>query len=91
MSKHRHDSRFDLLPFESADAAHHYCSGCAYDLGYQAGLQQESVLQIDFSNLPERSDNSDNSVKERLHNPHAAFALGYADGVAASYGMDDDV
>lgn len=83
---HRRDSRFDLLPIENDGAEHHYCEGCAYELGYKAGLIQDDVLNVDFSEIPELSTETKNN-----HNPHAAFALGYADGVAASFNLDEDI
>jgi hypothetical protein len=38
---YRHDNKFNALPHDQGGASRHRCAGCAYDAGYQAGLQRQ--------------------------------------------------
>jgi len=58
----------------------HKCSGCAYEKGYQSGLVRAEELVMNIDELP---DSQAGTVRHK--SPHAAFALGYHDGVHASY------
>lgn len=77
---HRHDPKFMYLPNDQGGAGRHRCCGCAYERGYALGLQRAEVLDIDLESLPESQ-----AGYVRHKSPHAAFALGYSDGVLASY------
>lgn len=77
---HRHNSKFNSLPFDQGGAGRHRCAGCAYEAGYQAGLQRQENLVLDLDELPESQAGT-----VRHKSPHAAYAQGYYDGVVASY------
>lgn len=38
---HRYDPLFNSLPFDQGGAGRHKCAGCAYDRGYQDGLNRQ--------------------------------------------------
>lgn len=77
---HRHDNKFNPLPHDQGGAGRHRCAGCAYDAGYQAGLQRLENLILDLDELPESQAGT-----VRHKSPHAAYAQGYYDGVVDSY------
>lgn len=78
--EHRDWPIFDTLPRDQGGHGRHRCAGCAYERGYQAGLQRSEDLKLDIESLPV----SQASVV-RHKSPHAAFAMGYMDGVKQSY------
>ena len=83
-SVHREWPFFESLPHDQGGAGRHKCSGCAYERGYQAGLDRTEQFNIDIDSLPESQAGT-----VRHKSPHAAFAMGYQDGVHASYRNED--
>lgn len=77
---HRHLDTFNDLPHDQGGSGRHKCAGCAYDLGFNDGLERKEHLHIDLDNLPESQAGT-----VRHKSPHAAYAKGYYDGVAKSY------
>jgi len=78
--EHRHWLSFQSLPIDQGGHGRHRCAGCAYERGYQAGLNRDEDLSLDLDSL----DESQASIV-RHKSPHAAFAQGYQDGIHASY------
>lgn len=79
-NNHRYDQKFNSLPDDQGGAGRHRYAGCAYDAGYQAGLQRSENLILDLDELPESQAGT-----VRHKSPHAAYAQGYYDGVVDSY------
>jgi len=77
---HRHSSDFETLPVDQGGAGRHKCAGCAYDKGFQHGLQRTEKFDLDLASLPESQAGT-----VRHKSPHAAYAQGYLDGVEQSY------
>lgn len=77
---HRENPNFSSLPIDQGGSGRHKCCGCAYDRGYELGLNRTDVLDIDLDTLPDSQAGTG-----RHRSPHAAFARGYFDGVVASY------
>lgn len=77
---HRYNTLFNTLPHDQGGSGRHRCSGCAYDRGFQAGLQRAEQLDLDLDTLPVSQAGT---VRHR--SPHAAYAMGYLEGVRQSY------
>lgn len=77
---HRHDPRFTTLPHDQGGAGRHKCCGCAYERGYNDGLNRREQINIDLDSLPESQAGT-----VRHKSPHAAYAQGYYDGITQSY------
>lgn len=77
---HRHNPLFSTLPDDQGGSGRHRCAGCAYDRGLQAGLVRAEQLDLDLDSLPVSQAGT-----VRHKSPHAAFALGYLEGVRQSY------
>jgi hypothetical protein len=80
-----HDNTDNLvkdLPIGQEGAGRHKCASCAYEIGYQHGLQKAENI-----NLANVLDGLEESQKgDRRHrSPHAAYSLGYFNGVVDSY------
>lgn len=73
---------FADLPKDQGEFGRHICAGCAYDKGYELGERRADLinLQQELSSLP-----SSQAKQVRHKSPYFAFALGYADGLRASY------
>lgn len=76
-----HDDVQDImekLPTDQGGVGRHKCAACAYKKGYQAGYNLDGSLSIDneLAHLEESQARS-----QRHKSPHAAYALGYYDGV----------
>ena len=78
--EHRYDELFSSLPEDQGGSGRHICAGCAYEKGYNDGLLRKETLNLDLSSL---NDSQAGTVIHR--SPHAAFALGYQNGVRESY------
>lgn len=78
--KHRYDKLFLDLPHDQGGKGRHRCCGCAYDAGYAAGLIRQETVDLKLDELPKSQAGT-----VRHLSPHAAWALGYQHGVAASY------
>lgn len=80
--EHRHDAHFSRLPKDQGSFGRHVCAGCAYERGYQLGIQKITAIDIEseFNGL---LDSQASSVRHK--SPYVAFAIGYADGLFNSY------
>lgn len=79
-SSHRNWPFLESLPKDQGGHGRHKCAGCAYEQGYQAGLERLEELVMNIDDLP---DSQAGAIRHK--SPHAAFALGYHDGVVESY------
>jgi hypothetical protein len=70
------------LPTDQGGKGRHKCAACAYELGYNAGINLDE--QINLGNLLNSLDESQ-AQAQRHKSPHAAYAKGYLDGVIDSY------
>lgn len=77
-SEHRHYPEFEQLPHDQGGMGRHKC--CVYERGYALDLERKEKLNIDIDSLPV---NQAGTVRHK--SPHAAFAIGYQDGIRASY------
>ena len=77
---HRYAGKFDELPEDQGGAGRHRCAGCAYEKGFQDGLERKEQLDLSLDSLLESQAGT---VRHR--SPHAAYAMGYMDGVRESY------
>ena len=68
------------LPYDQGGRGRHKCAACAYEKGYELGLQ----MAEDFC-IADVLDQLDESQAQRHKSPHAAFALGYLKGVEDAY------
>lgn len=81
--QHRYNPIFESLPQDQSYLnieGRHKCAGCAYELGYQQGLNRVQSININFSSLP---DSQAGTVRHK--STYLAFAQGYNDGILASY------
>jgi len=79
--EHRYSQEFENLPIDQGGDGRHKCAGCAYDRGFQDGLQRKEKIDIDLESLDESQAGT-----VRHKSPHAAYAQGYVDGVKSFYG-----
>jgi hypothetical protein len=79
---HRYLQIYNGLPFDQGGDGRHRCAGCAYERGLEMGVSREETIVMDLDSLPESQ-----AGNVRHKSPHAAFALGYLDGVRQSYGL----
>jgi hypothetical protein len=77
---HRHEGKLEALPIDQEGGDHPRCAGCAYERGLLEGLARNEALDIDLDSLP-----WSRAGAGRHRSPHAAWALGYLDGVRESY------
>ncbi len=70
------------LPVDQGGKGRHKCAACAYEFGYEAGLQLKE--NIDISKLLDSLEESQASA-QRHKSPHVAYAQGYLDGVKKYY------
>lgn len=75
---HRHDPKFDSLPYNQGGAGRHLCAACAYDEGYQDGKNQVKKRSIAELNLPYSQ-----AGDVRHKDAQAAYDLGYQEGSKA--------
>ena len=70
------------LPFNQGGIGRHKCAACAYERGFQDGLNH-----IEEINLKQVIDSLEESQagSQRHKSPHAAYAKGYLDGITKSY------
>ena len=78
--EHRYEAKFDDLPHDQGRDGRHRCAGCAYERGVEAGKGRDEKPVLDFESLPKSQ-----AGNVRHKSPHAAWALGYLDGVGESY------
>jgi len=55
-------------------------AGCAFEKGFQDGLNRKESMNLELDSLP---DSQAGVVRHK--SPHAAYALGYFNGVHKSY------
>lgn len=79
---HRYWETFAALPTDQGSVGRHKCAGCAWEAGREAGLERREYINLHavFDDLPESQ-----AGVVRHKSPHAAFALGYHEGVRLSY------
>lgn len=70
------------LPFDQGGRGRHKCAACAYEKGYELGLQMAEDFSI--ADVLDQLDESQ-ARQQRHKSPHAAFALGYLRGVEDAY------
>lgn len=70
------------LPYDQGGRGRHKCAACAYEKGYELGLQMAEEFSI--ADVLEQLDESQ-AQQQRHKSPHAAFALGYFKGVEDAY------
>ncbi|MDY3317121.1 hypothetical protein PG630_07360 [Riemerella anatipestifer] len=76
------DKKVKDLPTGQEGVGRHKCASCAYEIGYEHGLQRaENVNLASVLNELEESQKGD----RRHKSPHAAYSLGYYEGVLKSY------
>lgn len=70
------------LPIDQGGIGRHKCAACAYEQGYQDGLNHKEIIDLEsiLSNLEESQ-----AKGQRHKSPHAGYAKGYYDGIADSY------
>jgi len=78
---HRYENKFESLPHDQGGDGRHRCAGCAYEEGFRAGKLRQENVSMSLDDLPESQAGT-----VRHKSPHAAWALGYLDGVWDSYG-----
>lgn len=70
------------LPVDQGGRGRHKCAACAYERGYELGLQ----MAEDFCIADELEQLEESQAQQQRHkSPHAAFALGYLKGVEDYY------
>lgn len=74
--QHRYDPQYNNLPVDQGGAGRHRCAGCAYERGYEDGLNRKEKLDLDL-------ESQAGTVRHK--SPHAAYAAGYLAGVEDSY------
>jgi hypothetical protein len=77
---HRYEQMFLQLPYDQGGDGRHRCAGCAYEAGLIAGRARAEQVNLDLDSLP-----GSQAGTVRHKSPHAAWALGYLNGVRESY------
>ena len=78
----RIQSIMEHLPIDQGGGGRHKCAACAYEKGYQDGLNH--IEQIDLEKIMKELDHSQAGA-QRHKSPQAAYAKGYYDGITESY------
>jgi len=78
---HRYDSMFKALPEDQSYPFRHKCAGCAYELGFKAGVnnQEPNVSQAMNSILKSQA------AEVRHRSPRIAYYQGFTDGLNEFY------
>tara|TARA_R110000751_G_C13784776_1_gene481398 strand:+ start:1804 stop:2076 length:273 start_codon:yes stop_codon:yes gene_type:complete len=71
------DALTNLTRHQMHDQGRHKCCQCAYNSGYQQGLELQTNINLDIESL----GNSQAFGDGRHKSVHQAFAIGYSDGV----------
>lgn len=70
------------LPIDQGSVGRHKCASCAYEIGYEHGKSRSEFVNLNSElNTLEESQKGD----RRHRSPHAAYSLGYYNGVIDSY------
>ncbi len=72
----------EYLPIDQGGWGRHKCAACAYEKGYQDGLNH--VEHINLEKIMKDLDESQAGA-QRHKSPQAAYAKGYYDGITDSY------
>lgn len=75
LKDHRYIPELSNLPDAQSGAGRHKCPGCAYELGYQDGLNH-NIKALDINLLDDSQAGTG-----RHKDVYAAYALGYQDGL----------
>ncbi len=76
------DTLVKPLPIDQGKVGRHKCASCAYEIGFEHGLKREEHINLNsVLNAIEDSQKGD----RRHRSPHAAYSLGYYNGVIESY------
>lgn len=78
--EHRYAPQHNNLPEDQGGHGRHRCAGCAYERGYQDGLERKEQINLDLDSL---SESQAGTVRHK--SLHAAYAAGYLAGVEKSY------
>ncbi len=70
------------LPIGQEGAGRHKCASCAYEIGYQHGLQKAENISLEAILI---SLEDSQKGEKRHRSSHAAYSLGYFNGVVDSY------
>ncbi|MDE5571889.1 MAG: hypothetical protein K2I86_07580 [Prevotella sp.] len=70
------------LPIDQGGVGRHKCAACAYEQGFRDGKEHKE--SIDLASILEDLEESQ-AMAQRHKSPHAAYALGYYDGIRKSY------
>lgn len=75
-------SIMEELSLDQGGVGRHKCAACAYERGYQDGLQRKE--NIDLTSVIDSLEESQ-AKAQRHKSPHEAWARGYQDGIKDSY------
>ncbi len=70
------------LPEDQGGRGRHKCAACAYEEGYKLGYQMSE--HFDIGQIIDGLEESQ-AQNQRHKSPHAAFALGYLNGIKDAY------
>lgn len=70
------------LPIDQGKVGRHKCASCAYEIGYEHGFKRDEHINL---NSVLNSIEESQKGERRHRSPHAAYALGYYNGVIDSY------
>ena len=70
------------LPVDQGGIGRHKCAACAYEKGFEDGLQLKE--KIDLTKVLSGLEESQ-AGNQRHKSPHAAYVQGYYDGVLEHY------
>jgi len=81
---HRYNTMFAALPEDQSYPFRHKCAGCAYELGFRAGVSnQEPSAAIAIDSILESQ-----AAEVRHRSPRVAYYQGYTDGLNEYYIRD---
>lgn len=72
---HRYNSAFEQLPHDQGGDGRHKCAGCAYEIGYTDGFNDNSKQKIENLDLP-----FSQAGTVRHKDTQSAYDLGYTKG-----------
>ncbi|EPG0330202.1 TPA: hypothetical protein NKY23_000002 [Vibrio parahaemolyticus] len=82
---HRYNVVLESLPKDQSPYnGRHKCAGCAYEKGFSDGFYRNPTATIDYSSLPDSQ-----AGHGRHKSVHAAYALGYWNGIQSFYNNNE--
>jgi len=81
---HRYDDMFQTLPEDQSYPFRHKCAGCAYELGFQAGISNQEPNESEAIDSILKSQ----AAKVRHRSPRLAYYRGFTDGLAVYYSQN---